>query len=368
MRIIPLIAVALAILATGCGNGSNNNINSVGGGSIGSASSSYLLYTDATAAKLNVASIGSTGTLSSGTASSQTGVEPIAVATTPDGKFVYVLNANSATVSQFAVATDGSLTQPGPAIGTGLQPTAMAVDPQERFVVVANTNSGAGGTLSIFNINTTNGILTAAGTALPLNVSDPKTVTISGNFVYIADARTIDVLVFTPQTASFVFQSGSPFSPAAAGTNITALYSPPQASTVLYAADTNTNSLLSFSLTGGALTQTGSVLTGRQPVALTTDKQNQFLFVANQLDGSISVFTVNPTTGAVTAASTTTLTSGTAPNALAYDPVNNFLLVSESGIKQVAVFGVNTTTGALSALSGLLSVTNVPPAMTVATP
>lgn len=340
-----------------------------GGGGIGITSSSYLMYTDASAARLNLASIGSTGSLSPGAGSSQTGVQPIAVVPTPDGKFVYVLNANSSTVSQFAVASNGSLTQPAAAIGTGLQPTAMAVDPQERFVAVANTNSGAGGTLSVYNINQTTGVLTAISTtAILLNIDDPKTVTISGNNIYVAGANTIDVLVFTPQTGSFGLASGSPFSVGTAATNITALYSPPQASTVLYAADTNTNSLLSFSLGSGALTPTGSVATGAQPAALIADNQNRFLFAANEADATISVFTVNSTTGAVTTASTTTLASGTTPTLLAYDRVNNFLLVSESGTKQVIPFSVNTISGALSALSGSLSVTNAPSGLAVATP
>ncbi len=365
-RIIGLIAVAVAILATGC-DGGNGTGSSRSGGIIGSISSSYLLYTDTSASMLNVATIGSTG-LSPG-ATFQTGLQPIAAATTPDGKFAYVLNRNSGTVSQFAVASDGSLTQPASAIGTGLQPAAIAVDPQERFVVVANTNSGAGGTLSVFNINTTTGVLSlVSNSAIVLNIDDPKTITVSGNNIYVADTDTIDVLVFTPQTASFALQPGGPFPAGPAGTNITALYSPPQASTVLYAADTNTNSLLSFNITGGALTSTGSVVTGTQPAALVADNQNRFLFVANETDASISVLTVNSTTGAVAAASTTTLTSGTAPNVLTYDRVNNFLLIGESGTKQIVPFSVNTTTGALSVLNGSLSVTNPPSGMAVATP
>jgi len=367
-NIVLILAVVVCSFAWEACNSVGTTTGRGGGGGIGSTSSSYLLYTDASAATLNVASIGSSGTLAPGAGSSQTGVQPVAMATTPDGKFVYVLNANSGTVSQFVVSTNGSLTQPALAIGTGLQPTAMAVDPQERFVVVANTNSGAGATLSVFSINTTTGVLTASGTPIPLNISDPKTVTISGNNVYVADANTIDVLVFAPQTASFAFQSGSPFSAGPAGTNITALYSPPQASTVLYAADTNTNSLLIFSITGGALTPTGSVVTGTQPVALVADNQNRFLFVANQAAGSISVFTIGSTTGALAVASTTTLASGNTPNLLAYDKVNNFLLVSESGTKQVVPFSVNTSTGALSATGGSLSVTNAPSALAVATP
>ncbi|MDT8066722.1 MAG: beta-propeller fold lactonase family protein [Terriglobia bacterium] len=365
--IMVVLVSVLAVMWQGCGG----NGGGTGGGRYGNSggnTATYLLYTDATANTIGVAAIGTSGALTV-MAPAQTGLQPIGMAATPDGKFVYVLNANSGTVSQFAVAADGSLTQPASAIGTGLQPTAIAVDPQERFAVVANTNSGAGGTLSVYNINSTTGILTLASTsATLLNIADPKTVAISGNYVYVADADTIDVLVFNPQTFAFTFASGSPFSAGPAGTSITGLYSPPQASTVLYAADGNTNSLLSFSISGGALQATGSLPTGTQPVALVADNQNRFLFVANSVSDNISVFAVNATTGALTAASTTALTTGTAPNALAYDPVNNFLIISESGTKQILPLAVNTSTGGLSTLSGSMAVTNSPSALAVAQP
>ena len=369
-RLIAVTAVATALMGTGCGGngGTGSGGGRFGGGGGGTNSSTYLLYTDAIAATLNVASIGTSGALTSVNTPTPTGVQPIAVVTTPDGKFAYVLNANSSSVSQFAVAADGSLTQPASAIGTGLQPTAIAMDPQERFVVVTNTNSGAGGTLSVFSINTATGVLAVSGTAIPLNISDPKMVTISGNNVYIADADTVDVLVFTPQTGTFAFASGSPFSAGPSGTSITGLYSPPQASAVLYAADTATNTLLSFNLVAGGLTPAGSMATGTQPVSLVADKQNRFLFVANQGSDNISVFSVDANTGALTPTTTAPLASGSVPNLLAYDPVNNFLLISQAGTKQIIALAVNTSTGGLSNLTGPLTVANVPSGLAVAQP
>jgi DNA-binding beta-propeller fold protein YncE len=365
---ILLIGLAVTFMGAGCGTGSSTGGGGKSGGG-GNTTSTYLLYTDASSATLNVASISASGSLVAVNAPTRTGVQPVAVATTPDGKFAYVLNTNSSTVSQFAIGNNGSLTQPSAAIGTGLQPTAIAVDPQERFVVVTNTNSGAAGTLSIYSINQTTGVLTAVSTtAMPLNIDNPQTVTISGNFIYVADANMIDVLVYTPQTGTFAFANGSPFSAGTGTISISALYSPPQASTVLYAADTSNNLLLSFSLASGVLQQTGSFQTGTQPVALLADNQNRVLFVANQGSDTISIFSVNATTGALTIVPTTILAIGAAPNVLAYDPVNNFLMVSESGKKQILPLAVNTSTGGLSSLSTGLAVTNAPSGLAVAKP
>ncbi|MGE5114180.1 MAG: lactonase family protein [Acidobacteriaceae bacterium] len=367
-RIIVLLAVILGMFWQGCSSGSG------GGGGRGfingsGNAASYLLYTDFSAGAAHVAAIGTSGTLTAIGGAIQVGVGPIAITATPNGKFVYVLNTSSATVTQFAVAADGTLTQPQVAAGTGLQPSAIAVDPQSRFVLVANQGSGAGASVSVFSINASTGGLTAIGTAIPLNVTDPKAIAISGNFVYIAGSNKIDVMVFNPSASTFTFEGNSPFSAGPVSTDITAIYSPPQQSNLLYATDESTDSLLSFALDGGGvLSGTATTLTGSTPVAMVAGNQNRLLFVANQGSGDVSIFIVDPTTGAIAPAATPKFAVGSAPNALAYDPVNNFLAVGLSGTKQIAMFGVNTSTGGLSTLGSNLAVTNAASGLAVAKP
>ena len=366
-RIIVLLAVVLGIFWQGCGSGSGGGgrgfIN--GGGN----TATYLLYTDSSAGATHVASIDTAGTLIGVGGAVQVGVQPTAITATPDGKFVYVLNTSSASVTQFAVAADGTLTQPQVAAGTGLQPSAIAVDPQSRFVLVANQGSGAGTSVSVFSINASTGGLTSVGTAIPLNVTDPKAIAISGNFVYIAGSNKIDVMVFNPSTSTFVFEGNSPFSAGPVSTDITAIYSPPQQSNLLYATDGSTDSLLTFALdNGGVLSGTATTPLGSTPVAMVAGNQDRLLFVANQGSGDVSIFTVDPTTGAIAPAATPTFAVGSSPNALAYDPVNNFLAVSLSGTKQIAILGVNTSTGGLSTLGSNLAVTNAASGLAVAKP
>ncbi len=287
------------------------------------------------------------------------------MAVTPDGKFLYAVNFNGQSINEYAIASDGTLSQPVPPTPTGLQPIALAIDSQERFAIALNQGASS---LTIFSINSATGALTKVGIDIALNVATPKAISISGNFVYVASANSIDVLMYTPATTTFAFATGSPFSAGPATTNIVALYSPAQAPSVLYAADTDTNALLSFTAdNNGVLTAGLSSGTGTQPAAMIADDQNRFLFVANEGSNNISVFAVDATTGALTPATTSLVSTGTGPSALAYDPVSKFLFVGLSGAKQIAVFAVNTTTGALTS-AGSFNTNNAVASMVVAKP
>ncbi|HEX6880467.1 MAG TPA: beta-propeller fold lactonase family protein [Terriglobales bacterium] len=365
-RIVAVIVVLAGVsIWQGCSDGGNGPPG--GGKSIGGEpTTTFLAYLDPTVGNVNVTNIPTSGNIATVTGSPYlAGSQPVSMAVTPDGKFLYAVNFNGQSINEYAIASDGTLSQPVPPTPTGFQPVALAIDSQERFAISLNQGASS---LTIFSINSATGALAKVGTDIALNVTTPKAIAISGNFVYVASANAIDVLIYTPATTTFAFATGSPFSAGPAATNIVALYSPAQAPNVLYAADTNTNSLLSFSAdTNGVLTAGLSSGTGTQPAAMIADDQNRFLFVANQASSNISVFAVDAATGALTPATTSLVSTGTGPNALAYDPVTKFLFVGLSGTRQIALFGVNTTTGALTSVSSF-NTNNASAAMVVAKP
>jgi 6-phosphogluconolactonase len=365
---VVLIPILAAIwMWQGCGSGSGGSGNGGGGKGIGGGSTAtYLAYLDSIAGNLNVASIPTSGTLATVAGSPYlAGSQPVAMAVTPDGKFIYVVNSSSGNVNQYTIASNGTLTQPVPPISTGVQPSAMAIDPAERFALVANKGPS---TLSVYTINSSTGALTASGSPITLNVAGPQSITINGDFVFVASANAIDVLIYNSTTQSFSFGTGSSLG-SSLSANIVALYAPPQATNRLYALDSTGNAILSFAVSNtGVLTQGVSTGTGTQPSAMVPDSANHFLFVANQGSSNLSVFAVDASTGALTPAATTLVTTAANPNALAYDPVNNFLFVSTSGTQQIQTYAVNTTTGALTAKGTAFTVPNAPAAMAVAKP
>jgi len=114
----------------------------------------------------------------------------------------------------------------------------------------------------------------------------------------------------------------------------------------------------------GALTPIpGSPFTaGAEPTALTTDLSGKFLFEASNLESptpvnDISAFTINSSTGALTAVAGSPFLSGVSPLSLAVDSTGKFLFTADSGGEgnvtnnSISEYSINATTGALTSTS-----------------
>jgi hypothetical protein len=88
------------------------------------------------------------------------------------------------------------------------------------------------------------------------------------------------------------------------------------------------------------------VSAGLNPVAMTIDPTNNFLYVVNHDSSSVSGFRINPTTGALTA--TGTVSTGSNPVGVSIHPDGLYLFVSNNGGSTISGFNLNTTSGALS--------------------
>ena len=133
------------------------------------------------------------------------------------------------------------------------------------------------------------------------------------------------------------------------------------ANLVSNASDLSTISMYTINSTTGVLTPTtpATVHTGWFPQEIAIDPQGRFVYTANSDDSTVSMFSVNQTTGVLsptTPASVSTLVPGellSLPNFLTVDPTGKFLYVTASLSDGAAVFmySINQATGLLTPTS-----------------
>lgn len=133
------------------------------------------------------------------------------------------------------------------------------------------------------------------------------------------------------------------------------------ANLVSNASDLSTISMYTINSTTGVLTPTtpATVPTGWFPQGIAIDPLGRFVYTANTDDSTVSMFTINQTTGVLTPttpASVSTLIPGeplSDPGFLTVDPTGNFLYVSslDSDGATVSMYTINQTTGLLTPTS-----------------
>jgi 6-phosphogluconolactonase len=87
-------------------------------------------------------------------------------------------------------------------------------------------------------------------------------------------------------------------------------------------------------------------------VALTNPLLAQFAYVANATSNNVSGYTINATTGALTAIAGSPFPAGSFPFSVAVDPTGKFAYVANSSSNNVSGYTINATTGALTAIAG----------------
>ena len=84
-----------------------------------------------------------------------TGAQPEAMIITPDGKSMFMANADG-TVAAYTIKGDGTLSAAGSPVNAGSIPVALTADPAGKFLFVANQGSASdvtSGTISVFAIS-----------------------------------------------------------------------------------------------------------------------------------------------------------------------------------------------------------------------
>src|SRR5271163_5028001 len=251
-----------------------------------------------------------------------------------------------------------------------LYPQSIAVDPAGKFAYVASQGCDLSGYVSMYTINPTTGALASIGPPVPTNdeFTDSVTVDPFGKFAYVASSGSVwdtdfgSVLTYTinPTTGALSSTTGGIVGTGINGTpelfNSVAL---DPSGKFAYAADggacpecggsfgsSSSVSMYTVNNTTGALTSIGIIAAGTGPFSVSVDPAGKFAYVTNFGSSDVSMYTINVTTGALT--SIGTIDTGTAPVSMAVDPAGKFAYVVNLNSNDVSMYTINATTGALT--------------------
>ena len=316
------------------------------------------------------------------------------------GDYVYVANATTSTLAGFSVGTGKLTTVSGSPYALGFVPTAVVVNPANTIVFVAGTNGifgyinaysiGSGGALTLLHSNNLGSGsevsidvspdgnwlvgLDANGPALGEAIVDKYQITAStgqltlatggsytfptgtativpsgikfapnGNYVFAAVGTAGD-LEFTFNTSSGALASNQKIV-LASGVSDNALTVSPSSS-YLYIARSGTGGGVGVYAIGsnGVLTPvSGSPFSaGSQPFSVVVNSAGTNVYVANQIDSTISGFSV-ASSGALTFLSGSPYTSGSQVDGLAIDNSKNYLLATaRSGSPDLTMYSFDS--------------------------
>lgn len=266
--------------------------------------------------------ISNSGGLAAVSGDQAVGNRPQGMAIDAGGHYLFVANqgtsgsAASGTVSVFSIQSGAGLTAVGSAFpsdpnataGTG--PVAVAVTPDGKYLYVANQFAN---TVSAFSIDTASGALTVVPGSPYLVGTSPSGLAISpnGNFLYVANSGSSNVSAFsicdnaspncTSPDGSLSELSDSPFS-AGLGPVYIAISS---TGNFAYVVDQLSNQLSGYKLSpgSGAMTPTtplATVSTGAHPSWVAVSSGEQFVYVANNGSSTVSAYTMDTTSGELT--------------------------------------------------------------------
>jgi len=267
---------------------------------------------------------------------------------------LFVSTQGDSLVSPYTIdLSTGLLTANGTGVKTGITPSAMLLASSANALFIVNSNSAITPTVppTVCQLPDNTGSISA------YTVKSDGTLTAAGGS---ATAGYIPLAVTTDSGGHFLFVANQ------------GLQCKPESGTVSI-----------FSIQDATLTKVSDVqvvgvspASNPGPTAIAVTPDGKFLYVANQFDGTVSSFSVDTTSGALTRFATVLV--GTAPAGMAITPDGGFLYVSNSGSSSVSAFGIcnqvvstcsdpNSPDGSLSPVAGSPFSAGLGPSSIVAT-
>lgn len=263
-------------------------------------------------------------------------------------KFAYVTNSGS-NITEISIVNGGftilgTLTDPN-------GPQASVATLNGKFLYTGNGN----GSISEYKIGGTGALSKIAGSPIK-GLTNPTALVFSPyyNWLYALDpaASLIDVYTSNATCGALTFftSTGDSNNPQAAAVDPFGAFA--------LAAETAANDVLITIPNVGIV---GSIATGLSPVAMTIDPTNQFVYVANSGDNTVSAYTLSRASPYMTQIGSA-VAAGTSPSAVVAEPYGRYLYVANSGDSTISAYSIDPLTGALTAIGGTFP-TNAGPAL-----
>jgi 6-phosphogluconolactonase (cycloisomerase 2 family) len=200
---------------------------------------------------------------------------------------LFVTAQANTTLSVYGInLSNGTLSTVGSSVGTGAAPAAIAITPALDALFVANSGSND---ISSYTTNSDGSLAAVSGTTKAGNTPMGLAIDPGGKFLFVANQGSSNISAFTIGTGgALTAVPGSPFTTIPVG----------------------------LSYPNGTL-----------PVGVAVSGSGKFLYVANQLSNFVSVFSINSTSGALTASRVAFYATGDSPSGLGISPNGGFLYV-----------------------------------------
>jgi 6-phosphogluconolactonase (cycloisomerase 2 family)/uncharacterized protein YjdB len=280
--------------------------------------------------------------------SNNTPAAPGAVALDPHSRFVYAINSGNNTIAEYSVGAFGSLTFNG-TVAVANAPYGVTIDSSGRFLYVIGINTVYG-----YTINQSTGLLTAmSGGASLATIAIASSVTVdpTGRFLIVGAVGPAEIYVFSinPSTGIPTNVTGSPFS-SVLGDNVAV---DPTGQFLYVVGGNHTGSFYirtySISASTGALTLVDTLNPSSFATGVAVEPYGRYAYVCLG-GGVVNAYTIDPSTGRLT--SVGSLATGNSPNSVAVDIQGQYVYVTNNSSNTISGYSINQNTGAVTEITG----------------
>jgi 6-phosphogluconolactonase (cycloisomerase 2 family) len=281
------------------------------------------------------------------------------------GRRLYLQGFSSSTIDAFSIDPGtGALTRLAGAPFTSINNNRGAtflLDPAEKFGYITTNPVGSGSNtgLALFSVDLNSGALTQLNGGSPFpNVPEVDFIGSSGKFAYATPPAGSPVLVSNFPSSNGIPSQTSQMLAQSSFNHVFALVEGAQGVSVtpkyVYATNQQDNTVSAFSMNPATGALTGGIAgspfaTGTAPASISVDPSGSFAFVANSTSNNVSAYTIS-NTGALTAVAGSPFPSGHNPTSVYADISGSLLYVANTNDDNVSGYSINRSNGVLSAL------------------